>query len=184
MNAFYTGLWLSLLTPRTQFFTIRNSQPVKIIYNLYLHRISENLLMISQNFRLFVVITFNTSSTVYHDADVSASKNHLYLLYLYLSFLLTQNVRVRVNFGSRPFAYAAGHRHRAAAELVSDSAEELRSVFEMMPFAFEFEDEEAESSSVAAPSPPSGNVSGNLSHASLAPTASSQESSNEGKEDC
>ena len=44
---------------------------------------------------------------------------------------------MRVNFGERPFAYAAGHAHREAADVQEedDSMEELAANFAILPFA-------------------------------------------------
>ena len=56
-----------------------------------------------------------------------------------------QAVRVRVNFGDRPFAYGEGHTHRNAADVQKgDSAEELVANFEVLPFAFGSSDSEGE----------------------------------------
>ena len=46
-------------------------------------------------------------------------------------------MRVRVNFGARMFLYAEGSKHRAAADMWSDSMEDLRQAFEELPFALE-----------------------------------------------
>ncbi|EDO44537.1 predicted protein, partial [Nematostella vectensis] len=51
--------------------------------------------------------------------------------------LQKKDVRVRVNFGTRPFMYAKGGKIRAAADLASDSTEDVRESFAELPFAFD-----------------------------------------------
>lgn len=46
-------------------------------------------------------------------------------------------MRVRVNFGARSFLYAEGSKHRVAADMWSDSLEDLREGFNVLPFALE-----------------------------------------------
>ncbi|XP_068681108.1 probable E3 ubiquitin-protein ligase HECTD4 isoform X3 [Montipora foliosa] len=48
-----------------------------------------------------------------------------------------KNVRVRVNFGARVFLYAEGSKHRAAADMWSDSMEDIRMAFLELPFGFD-----------------------------------------------
>ena len=55
----------------------------------------------------------------------------------FFTFSSLQNVRLRVNFGARLFLYAEGSKHRAAADMWSDSMEDLRKAFEELPFALE-----------------------------------------------
>ena len=71
-------------------------------------------------------------------------------------------MRVRVNFGARSFLYAEGSKHRVAADLWSDSLEDLREGFNVLPFALEPDKEDAKDgntlskvskSSPAKPSP-------------------------------
>ena len=69
--------------------------------------------------------------------------------------MFPQNVRVRVNFGARSFLYADGSKHRMAADMWSDSLEDLRQAFSELPFAFETDKEEAMDGQVMSkPSPP------------------------------
>ena len=67
-------------------------------------------------------------------------------------------MRVRVNFGSRSFLYAEGSKHRVAADMWSDSLEDLREGFNVLPFALEPDKEDAKDgqtlSKVSKPSPP------------------------------
>ena len=67
-------------------------------------------------------------------------------------------MRVRVNFGSRSFLYAEGSKHRVAADMWSDSLEDLREGFNELPFAFEPDEEDTKAGQtlpeVSKPSPP------------------------------
>ena len=84
------------------------------------------------------------------------------LIYLFNRFVshfscsYSQNVRVRVNFGARLFLYAEGSKHRAAADLWSDSMEDIRQAFIELPFAFDLDKEEEamDGQVVSKPSPP------------------------------
>ena len=71
---------------------------------------------------------------------------------------LHQNVRVRVNFGARSFIYAEGSKHRVAADMWSDSLEDLREGFTVLPFPLELDKDDAKDGStlskVSKPSPP------------------------------
>ncbi|XP_031557373.1 probable E3 ubiquitin-protein ligase HECTD4, partial [Actinia tenebrosa] len=49
--------------------------------------------------------------------------------------LQRKDVKVRVNFGSHPFVYAKGSKIRQAADLASDSMEEVRQLLLELPFA-------------------------------------------------
>ena len=50
-----------------------------------------------------------------------------------------------VNFGDRPFAYAEGHAHRDAADVLEgDTMEEVVANFDALPFALEGSDSESE----------------------------------------
>ena len=56
-----------------------------------------------------------------------------------------QAVRVRVNFGDRPFAYGEGHAHRNAADVEEgDTMEEVAANFDALPFAVGTSDSEGE----------------------------------------
>lgn len=63
-----------------------------------------------------------------------------------------------MNFGARSFLYAEGSKHRVAADMWSDSLEDVRQGFSELPFALEPEkDEEMDGQSVSKvckPSPP------------------------------
>ena len=67
-------------------------------------------------------------------------------------------MRVRVNFGARSFIYAEGSKHRVAADMWSDSLEDLREGFTVLPFSLEPDKEDAKDGStlskVSKPSPP------------------------------
>lgn len=67
-------------------------------------------------------------------------------------------MRVRVNFGARSFLYAEGSKHRVAADMWSDSLEDLREGFSVLPFALEPDKEDAKDgqtfSKVSKPSSP------------------------------
>ena len=67
-------------------------------------------------------------------------------------------MRVRVNFGARTFLYAEGYKHRAAADMWSDSMEDIRQTFGELPFAFEpdkdMKEEAMDKQVVSKPSPP------------------------------
>lgn len=52
-------------------------------------------------------------------------------------------MRVRVNFGARSFLYAEGSKQRVAADMWSDSLEDLREGFSVLPFALELDKEDA-----------------------------------------
>ncbi len=54
----------------------------------------------------------------------------------FVQFSCPQAVKVRVNFGDRPFAYGAGHAHRDAADVLEgESTEEVVAHFDALPFA-------------------------------------------------
>lgn len=67
-------------------------------------------------------------------------------------------MRVRVNFGARSFVYAEGSKHRVAADLWSDSLEDIREGFIELPFALEPDEDDKKDgqtlSKVSKPSPP------------------------------
>ena len=67
-------------------------------------------------------------------------------------------MRVRVNFGARSFLYAEGSKHRVAADMWSDSLEDLREGFNALPFALEPDKEDVKDgntlSKVSKASPP------------------------------
>lgn len=75
-----------------------------------------------------------------------------------LTYCFPQNVRVRVNFGARSFLYAEGSKQRAAADMWSDSMEDIRQGFSELPFAFELDmdvkDESMDARVVSKPLPP------------------------------
>ena len=75
-----------------------------------------------------------------------------------ITYCFPQNVRVRVNFGARSFLYAEGSKHRAAADMWSDSMEDIRQGFSELPFAFELDmdvkDESMDAQGVSKPLPP------------------------------
>ena len=75
-----------------------------------------------------------------------------------ITYCFPQNVRVRVNFGARSFLYAEGSKHRAAADMWSDSMEDIRQGFSELPFAFELDldvkDESMDAQVVSKPLPP------------------------------
>ena len=64
---------------------------------------------------------------------------------LHLLFIL-QAVKVRVNFGDRPFSFVEGHAHRDAADLQEEgeSTEEVAAIFGALPFAAGTSDSEGE----------------------------------------
>lgn len=79
----------------------------------------------------------------------------IFQLIIYL--ISPQNVRVRVNFGARLFLYSEGSKHRAAADMWSDSLEDIRRAFEELPFAFDadvFTEELLDGPVLSKPSPP------------------------------
>ena len=66
-------------------------------------------------------------------------------------------MRVRVNFGARMFLYAEGSYHRAAADMWSDSMEDIRAAFLELPFAHDpdaFKEDPIDGQVLPKPSPP------------------------------
>ena len=51
-------------------------------------------------------------------------------------------MRVRVNFGARSFLYAEGSKHRVAADMWSDSLEDLREGFKELPFLLDSDEDD------------------------------------------